>query len=72
MISAIVFLVVGGTFVFTLLSGLFKLISQDFSNDGLNGNLIWKIFKLTIISFIVLMLYILFVMPYLEANGYEY
>ena len=71
MISALVFLFAGGGFVYSLLSGLFKLMNYDFGKDGLTGSTIFSIFKLGIICLVVLILFIMFGIPFLEANGYE-
>jgi len=70
MISAAVFLIVGGAFVLGLLKGIFALLGYDFNAEGLNAKTVYKIFKIPIISFLALMIYVLWVLPYLTTNGY--
>jgi len=71
MISSIVFLVIGGAFVLTLFKGIFMLLGHDFGPEGLNGKAIINIFKIPLFCFVLLMIYVLWVLPYITANGLE-
>lgn len=71
MISSLVFLIVGGAFVLTLFKGIFKLIGQDSGPAGLNGKALMKIFMIPILCFLTLMIYVLWILPYLNANGMQ-
>jgi len=71
MITGLVFFIIGGALVVSLLTGIIKLISHDFSQEPLSGSLIFKMFKITILSFIYIMIHVIWVMPWLKNNGYE-
>jgi len=70
MITALVFLVVGGIFVGTLLKNIMTLISSDMNKDEFSGKKIFYIFRIPLICFAIMMIYVLFLLPYLNENGY--
>lgn len=70
MITPLVFLVVGLAFVISLFKGIFQLLGYDFGKAGLNGKAIFNIFKTPFLCFLFMFIYIIWIMPYVEANGY--
>ena len=71
MISSAVFLIVGGAFVFYLFKGIFQLIGQNLETDGLNGKAMIALFKIPLICFVILIVYVLWIFPYLTAQGLQ-
>jgi len=70
MITPLVFLVVGLAFVLTLFKGFFQLLGHDFGDQGVTGKVIMNIFKIPFLCFLFMFVYIIWIMPYVEANGY--
>ncbi len=69
MITSLVFLIVGGAFVLTLFKGLFGLLSFNWSEEDNNGRRIISLFKWPLLCFAVLMIFIIWGIPYLDANN---
>jgi len=70
-ISSVVFLIVGGAFVFYLFKGIFQLIGHDFGPKGLNGKAIMRLFMIPFICFLILLIYVLWILPYLTSQGLQ-
>ena len=62
------FLVLSSGIVFTLFGAIFKLINFDFDKEPLSAKVIYKIFRMPIMFFLLLIVFIAFVIPFLEGN----
>jgi len=71
MITGFVFLILGGTLILSLFKGIFVMLGTDFQEEGLTLGKIVNIFKVPLLCFIGLILFLSFVLPYLEANGMQ-
>jgi len=68
-IVALVFLVLGGLFVGSLLKSLFKLIGmvmQSKDDLKLDSSYLLKLFSIPLLSFAALMIFVIFVLPKLS------
>ena len=71
MITGLIFLFIGLVFIVTLFKGIFKLLGHDFGPQGLNAKGVIGLFKGPIIACILLFIYVIWVLPYLQSMGYE-
>ena len=71
MISSIVFLVLGGVFIMKTIKGIFTLLGTDHSKTPLDGSMMFSLFKIPLLCFVLLMVYAIWGIPFLEANNYE-
>ncbi len=62
-ITALVFLVLGGVIVWGILTGIFKMLGRNWTEETFNVGAIWNIFKWSIIALVALLIYIFGIMP---------
>lgn len=63
---ALVFLVLGGGFVFTLLKGIMSMLSQNIEKDTDLGKVMLKTFMMPIICATLLIVFAIFILPNLK------
>lgn len=68
MIVPLGFLILGGGFVYSLLSSIFKLINIDLKDKKATKN-IKTIIITPLIWCLILLIFMMFGIPYFEANG---
>ena len=71
MIIGIVFLVLGGLFIMTTIKGLFSLMSTDHDEQSFTGGMMFSLFKVPLLCFLLLMIFVIWGIPYLEANNLQ-
>ncbi len=65
----IVFLVLSTGIVVTLFTSVFKLMNFDFEKEPMSTKVIYKIFRLPLLFFLLLIMFIAVGIPMLEGNG---
>ncbi|MBT8233850.1 MAG: hypothetical protein HKO66_13110 [Saprospiraceae bacterium] len=65
-ITAFTFLFLGSLFVYSLIKGIIKLLSYDWQENEFNAINLIKMFSISIISFILLLVFIFGIMPKLS------
>jgi len=64
---ALGFLIFSSGFVITLVMALWKMLTHDWDNEKFTGASVIKHFKLPLLFFVLLLLFIVYGVPYLEA-----
>ncbi len=65
-ITALVFLILGGTIVWGILTGIFKMVGKEWTEGSFNAQAIWNLFKWPAIALILLLVYIFAIMPRIQ------
>jgi len=65
-IVALVFLILGCGFVFTLLKGIMSMLGQNIDKNTNLGSVVLKTFRVPLICAVLLIIFAVFIMPKLQ------
>lgn len=66
MFIGIIFIIIGGTLVISLLMAIINLLNYTWDREGSNSMAIIKLFSKPLLSLLALLIFIFFILPYLE------